>query len=122
MILRGHGGGRRVTEGTGVYTLLDGTKLLPQGTAFSVCSESCWFELWQACLYSTRLSLLLTQAHQAVLFGDLRAGNLANQVVTRKLFPNERHLNLGLALSTLDKTAFSLFFSLSLQSPLLPRA
>lgn len=71
---------------------------------------------------STRLSLLLTQAHQAVLFGDLRAGNLANQVVTRKLFPNERHLNLGLALSTLDKTAFSLFFSLSLQSPLLPRA
>lgn len=68
MILRGHGGGRRVTEGTGVYTLLDGTKLLPQGTAFSVCSESCWFELWQACLYSTRLSLLHKYSEKQVWY------------------------------------------------------
>lgn len=41
------------------------------------------------------------QVHQAVLSGDLRAGNRANPVVTRKLFPNERHLDLGTALSTL---------------------
>lgn len=54
--------------------------------------------------------LLLSQAHQAELFGDLRAENLANRVITRKLLPTEPHLELaGYSLVNSCQTVFPFF-------------
>lgn len=65
--------------------------------------------------------LPLSQAHQAELFGGLRAETLANREITRKLLPTEPHLELaGHSLVNSHPNCISCL--LSLQPPLLPGA